>query len=279
MKQYIEIIFSYPKEEPETKERLIATLSQNDFETFWETDAGLKAYIEQDKYQQKQNPLAFLENISSNISYNQNTVKDQNWNRIWEENFQPVIIGNELYIRAPFHEENPVFHYEILIEPKMSFGTGHHLSTYLMLETLVNCNLKDQTILDMGCGTAILSILASKKQASYIKGVDNSDWALENAKENTWINNSKNTEIVLGDATSLKEEESYDYILANINRNVLLNDIPTYTRHLKPNGILMISGLYNKDKDEIHQLAVKNQLRMIEYKEKEDWIAISYKKM
>ncbi len=278
MYKFIEFSFKYETGTENLKDRLIAELSAIDFDTFWETKEGLKAYVREENIDLSNGTFDFIKtDIFNKISYEYQHVKDKNWNKEWEQNFKPILINNEVYIRAPFHHINPAILHEIIIEPKMSFGTGHHLSTVLVLESMLLIDFNDKTTLDMGCGTGILSILASKKGSSEITGIDNNEWAFENAKENIKLNNAKNVTILHGDVELIKSQ-TYDIILANINKNVLMNDIPSYADSLNPNGILIMSGILNTDFKTIDKEAKKNNLRLIEYKEKENWTCVTYKK-
>ncbi len=278
MNKYIEFSFKYKTGTENLKDRLIAELSSINFDTFWETKEGLKAYVREENIDLSNGAFDFIKtDIFNKIRYEYQPVKDINWNEEWEQNFNPVLVNNEVYIRAPFHYANPSILHEIIIEPKMSFGTGHHLSTVLVLESMLLIDFNDKTTLDMGCGTGILSILASKKCSTKITGIDNNEWAFENAKENIQLNNAKNVTILHGDVKLIKSQ-SYDIILANINKNVLLNDLPRYADSLNPNGILIMSGILNTDFKTIDTEAEKNNLRLIEYKEKENWTCVTYKK-
>jgi ribosomal protein L11 methyltransferase len=275
--KYIEFSFKYKNGTENIKDLLIAELSAISFDTFWETKEGLKAYVKEENIDLSNGAFEFIKSdIFNKISYEYQPVKDKNWNNEWEQNFKPVMINNEIYIRAPFHYGNPAILHEIVIEPKMSFGTGHHLSTVLVLESMLLIDFNGKTTLDMGCGTGILSILAAKKGSTEIIGIDNNEWAFENAKENIQLNNAKNVTILHGDVELIKAQ-SFDIILANINKNVLLDDIPHYADSLNPEGLLIMSGILNTDFEQINTKAEKNKLRLTEYKEKENWTCVTYK--
>lgn len=276
MKNYTEIDFRIKAKNNELKEILISELFDNDFDSFFETDSGLKAYIEEEKFdKEKLGQIGLLNTYAQDIEYDIRNIADRDWAKSWEQSITPVVVNNDLIVRAPFHPSIPSFKYEIVIEPKMAFGTGHHITTLLMLETIVNTKPRDKKILDAGCGSGILSILASKMQADDIIAVDNNEWAFENAKENVKINNTRNVQVIHGEIDIL-EENNFDMIFANINRNVLLQDIPNYKLLLNKDGVLIMSGIYNKDFDKIDSLARNNSFKLIEYKERENWVSVSY---
>ena len=222
---YIEVNFIVSPKEPAT-EILIAQLGEMEFEMFQETQTGVLAYVNASSfYLETLNSIEVLSYGIADISFDYKLIKDQNWNSEWEKNFEPIIVDHSCVVRAPFHNLDENYLYDLVVEPKMSFGTGHHETTYLMLSHILNLNLAGLKVLDMGCGTAVLAILAAKKQAREILAIDIDQWAVENSIENIARNNLDNIKVIQGDAKLLKHELDYDVVFANINRNILLKDI------------------------------------------------------
>ncbi len=268
--------------EPNTQDNrdiLTAMLAQIDYESFTDCTGGILAYIPEPVF----NPDTLTQTIGSinslfdNIQHTNKTIEDQNWNQQWEQNFEPITIKNQCIIRAPFHSPATNYKYELIIEPKMSFGTGHHATTELMVTTMLNLNLNNKTILDMGCGTGVLAILASKMGASSILAVDIDNWAYENTIENTERNNTKNIETLMGGA-NLLNNKLFDIILANINRNILLADMQNYYNCLNINGQLLMSGFYVSDLQIITNKANELKLKYISHIEKDNWVAALFTK-
>lgn len=230
---------------------LIATLSELAFESFVETETGFNAYIKEEEFSEEEVQLALgdFEDIYK-IDFKTKTIPQQNWNKEWESSFQPIEVVGKCYIRAPFHEKKEGFLLDVIIEPKMSFGTGHHDTTQLMIQHLLLLNVKNVSVLDMGCGTGVLAIVASMLGANPIEAVDIDDWSYENTIENLTRNNINNVIVNKGDAQIL-EGKIFNTILANINKNVLLADIPKYIKVLEKGGNLMLSGFFETDIDEI----------------------------
>ena len=232
---------------PRFSEIVIALLSDYGFESFADTEKGFSAYIPEKNFDIATfEALEIFSNKEIRITYALNKIPEQNWNAIWETNFEPVLIGSECYIRAPFHPVLAGIRYEIIIEPKMSFGTGHHETTHMMSVLLMEQNVCGKDVLDMGCGTAVLAILAKKMGASEVMAVDNDEWAFSNAIENIERNHVSEIRVMHGDAALIGAQQ-FDLILANINRNVLLSDIPAYASALKKGGTLLLSGFYESD--------------------------------
>lgn len=263
---------------PRYTEIVIATLSEYGFESFAETDRGFLAYIPETSFNTETfEALDIFSNKEIRINYSLNKIPEQNWNAVWESNFEPVQIGNECYIRAPFHPEIPGIRYEIIIEPKMSFGTGHHETTHMMVQLLLEQDVHEKEVLDMGCGTAVLAILAKKMGASKILAIDNDEWAYNNSIENIEKNHAAEIEVLLGDATAIGQR-NFNLILANINRNVLLRDIPAYASVLKKGGTLLLSGFYEADVSMINQKAAQCGLQHVRYITMNSWCASVYTK-
>ena len=258
---------------------LIAQLSQIGYESFVETDEGLQSYIPSNIF--KIEDIHGLDIFKSNefeISFSQKTIKDQNWNDVWESNYSPVLIKDMVYIRAPFHEEKKEVKFEIVIEPKMSFGTAHHETTSLMIELMLEESISGKSVLDMGCGTGILAILSEILGASKILAVDNDEWAFLNVKENIVKNNCKNIVVHLGDADSLFGQ-SFDLIVVNINRNILLEDMAKYVQCLTDKGVILFSGFYDNDLNQIKSTARKYNLKFDKNLTKNNWVAARFVKI
>jgi len=262
-------------------EIVIAFLTDSGFNSFQEhPDGNITAIITRQELDWPlfRETIGSLKTLGIDISYAFSEIDDQNWNEEWEKSFKPVYIDDKVLIRAPFHSDANDLLYTIIIEPKMSFGTGHHYTTRLMIEAMMQINLAGKLVLDMGCGTAILGILASKMQAEKVIGVDIDSWAFENAKENVKRNKVHNMELRLGDVSALSSE-AFDVILANINRNVLIRDIPQYVQHLKPGGDMILSGFLTEDVQYVLDCAYANTLSHLHSKEDAGWLSLSFKKI
>ncbi len=274
---YIEIKFSIQPQTP-FQDILIAELAKIGFESFEETEDGLLAYIQEPSFDEKVlSNLDILNNALVKISYTVKQIPAQNWNALWESNYDSVVIDNRCYIRAPFHPSKPEFEFELLIEPQMSFGTAHHETTANMISLLLNENVEGKSFLDMGCGTSVLAILAYKKGASPICAIDNDEWAYRNAIDNVAKNNTKDITVLMGDASLLKDK-TYDIIFANINKNILLADMETYSHSLNINGKLFISGFYQSDLADIKAKANSLGLFCSIHIVKNEWVAAKFLK-
>jgi ribosomal protein L11 methyltransferase len=201
-------------------------------------------------------------------------VPQTNWNEEWEKNFEPIQVDDLVSIRAPFHE-NPNLKYDIVIEPKMSFGTGHHETTHMMVRHLLQLDLENKKVLDMGCGTGILAIFAEMKGAKPLDAIDIDNWCYENSIENVTRNNCENISVYEGDATLLVDKK-YDVIIANINRNILLMDMKVYTNCLEAGGILLLSGFYEQDIPVIDAEVIKYGLKLEKFIQRNNWVALKY---
>lgn len=259
-------------------EILLAELQDTAFESFEETDKGLSAYVQAKLHTEDiLADVMILENPEFRITYEIEEIETVNWNEEWEKNFSPIEVGEECYIRAPFHASKDV-KYEIVIEPKMSFGTGHHQTTSMMIQHLLETDLEGKKTLDMGCGTAILAILAEMKGAKPIDAIDIDNWCYLNSLENVARNNCKEITVYEGDA-SLLPGKSYDVIIANINRNILLHDMETYASCLRKGGLLFLSGFYEEDIPFIDESCQQNGLKFQSKHQKDNWVALKYEKL
>lgn len=260
---------------------LISELAEIGFESFEENLRGFKAYIQAADFDQKKlDAVQLTEEEAKNVSFSF-TVKiidSQNWNKVWESNFEPVDVQQQCYIRAPFHPAKPDYPFEIIIEPKMSFGTGHHETTSLMVQWMLETDFKNQHVLDMGCGTGILAILAAKMGAQPVLAIDNYPYAWENTLENIRRNNTGDIKVLLGDA-SLLGDDAFDIILANITKNVLMEDMETFISVLRPNGLLFISGFFADNMEELTGLAAGLGMKAMAFKQNKEWVAVKLQKI
>lgn len=230
---------------------LIALLGDLDFESFVQNEKGFEAYIQEDLF--KEESLTSLGDFDFTYKWSIQNIKQENWNEEWEKNFHPVLVEDKCCIRASFHELQKV-QLDIIINPKMSFGTGHHDTTWMMSRVLFDLDVKDKDVLDMGCGTGVLAIIAKKLGATHVVGIDIDDWSIENSIENAQLNNVEGISFFKGNAADLKNKY-FDSILANINRNVLLSDMPQYFESLNSGGQLLLSGFFENDFDELNKKA------------------------
>lgn len=254
---------------------LLAELSQLPFDSFEETDSGLSAYIDSELWkEQLLDKVEILQNASFQIDYTVESIPVTNWNETWEQQFSPITVDAKLHIRAPFHPSGD-YPLEIVIMPKMSFGTGHHETTFLMSKMLLSQNLSNQKVLDMGSGTAILAILSEKLGATDIDAIDIDPWCFENANENIQLNQSRHIVVHQGDA-KLLGNKSYHVIIANINRNILLQDMPAYCKVLELGGRLFLSGFYDDDFPMIDKCASSLGLQFHEKQIKNRWVGASW---
>lgn len=256
-------------------EILIAELGYAGFESFVETEEGVTAYIQKEEWHD--GILDDIQIIQSNefeILYTFDEIEQTNWNEEWEKNFNPIVVDDLCAVRAPFHEPFQT-QYDIVIEPKMSFGTGHHETTHMMIQHILKTDVAGKSVLDMGCGTGVLAILAEQKGATALDAIDIDNWCYLNSLENVERNNCRHISVYEGDA-SLLDGKAYDIIIANINRNILLNDIKTYAACLNKNGMLLLSGFYNDDIPVIEAECQKYMLKLSEKLERNNWVALKF---
>ena len=259
------------------QEIALAFLGEMGFESFVETTEGLEAYIQEESWTPDLlDQLYPLVENGLDIGWSLTAIPPENWNAVWESDFQPILIEDKCAVRAHFHAPIDV-PFELVITPKMSFGTGHHQTTHMMLNTLLNNPPKDEVVLDMGCGTGVLAILAEKLGAVSIDAIDVESWCFENTVENAAMNDCKKVNAIEGDRQLIPEKE-YGTIIANINLNVLLLDIPLYAERLRSNGKLFLSGFYTHDIPAIESKANQNGLQMLDYQQKDNWVAAHFYK-
>ncbi|MBS2211004.1 50S ribosomal protein L11 methyltransferase [Carboxylicivirga mesophila] len=257
-------------------ELLIAQLGEMGFDSFEENDKGFDAFIPSKDFANANLEELYCPIEGIKWSYSSEVIADQNWNKVWEENFfQPIIIGDDCIIRSSFHQVEHHCQYDIIIDPRMAFGTGHHETTSLMVQHILEADVKRLDVLDMGCGTAILGMLCAMKGATDVIGIDIDEWAYNNALDNLQLNHISNMQIQLGGAELLGDKQ-YDLILANINRNILLNDMVSYANVLRTNGKIFFSGFYTEDLPAIDAEAVRHGLTMISQKTDNNWTAVAY---
>lgn len=255
---------------------LIAVMGETGFESFTETPSGFEAYIQEELFTDDQLPLA--EDFDGfTFSWTEEKIEQKNWNEEWEKNFSPVYVEDKCCIRASFHPKPENVQLDILITPKMSFGTGHHDTTWLMTRNLFELDLKNKSVLDMGCGTAVLAIVAKKLGSAKTDGIDIDDWSVENGIENCEVNGVPDIKIWKGDADQLGKDK-YDFILANINRNVLLKDIQVHSSVLNEGGKLFLSGFFESDFDALINKCSENKLKHIKSESKNGWGMLGFEK-
>lgn len=256
---------------------LAAELSPIGFESFVTEGNTLKAYVPVNQFSKENIDQVIAEfPLEATLSYEDKFIKTENWNEEWEKNFfQPIVVGNECVIHSTFHKDIPQTTYEILIDPKMAFGTGHHETTFLMLSQILKMDVEGKRVLDMGCGTAVLGILASMRGAKEIVAIDIDEWAYNNSVENVELNKTPNVEVKLG-AAELLAGESFDIIIANINRNILLNDINRYAACMTKGAMLYMSGFYTEDIPAIEEECNKYGLQLFTQDSKNNWAVVGF---
>lgn len=266
---YIKITFA--DLQPEQKEILIAQLVDAGYEGFEEKDSGLDAFINSKSFD-----TVILKEISFKYQtpYTKEKIAETNWNQVWESNFEPVIVNDYVAIRADFHKSITNTKFEIVITPKMSFGTGHHATTYMMIELMKEIDINGRSVLDFGTGTGVLAILAERQGAKNIDAIDNDDWSIANAAENFEKNNC--TKINLRKASNAESEIKFDIILANINKNVIIENLALLSTQLNNGGQVLLSGLLKEDKDEILSIATELRLKLVKELIRSNWIALQF---
>ena len=273
---YIEYQFTVTPKEP-WEEILLAALQQLPFESFDHSETSLLAYVpEMLHFEGFLNSISLFKNPSISVSVEKKTIKPVNWNAKWESEFQPIEIGDNCVVRADFHPDQGK-RFELIINPKMSFGTGHHQTTHMMLDFALSESFEGKSILDMGCGTGVLAILASMKGAVSVDAIDLDPWCIENATENAQKNNCSNVNCILGSSLTI-DIPTYGLIFANINRNILLEQISSYNLALIEGGVLLLSGFYQSNIQSLRQCCEAEGLSYVEKKQKGDWCALKFVK-
>ena len=256
-------------------EILIAELGYAGFESFVETESGVTAYIQKEEWNDTiLEDIQILNSSEFKIEFTFNEIEQTNWNEEWEKNFNPIVVDDMCAVRAPFHKKFDT-EFDIIIEPKMSFGTGHHETTHMMIQQILKNDFQNKSVCDLGCGTGVLAILAEMKGAKPLDAVDYDNWCYLNSLENVERNNCKHITVIEGDASVLKNKK-YDVIIANINRNILLQDMETYVSCLNDNGMMFLSGFYNDDIPIIQAECEKYLLKFEEKFERNNWVSLKF---
>ena len=276
MMKTLEYTFTMPTSDIQ-HDMLVTMLADMGFDSFMDDDMGLKAYCPEDR---RDDPaveaLLRMEAFSGIRLLGVEEMPDKDWNEVWEASYQPVVVNSHCRVRAPFHEPNPNFEFDIVIEPKMSFGTANHATTAQIIQVMFDIDFKGKDVLDMGCGTAVLAILAKKLGAAKTVAIDNDEWAYRNAFTNCELNGIDDIEIVLGDASSIQGE--FDVVLANINRNILLRDMPAYVKAMRPCAHIVFSGFYSDDLPVIQEEAESLGMRLVRSRVSNNWMVAEFAK-
>ncbi|MGI4803912.1 MAG: 50S ribosomal protein L11 methyltransferase [Janthinobacterium lividum] len=274
---YIELLFTTIFQEDYQQDLLMNALAEAGCDTFEELDFGFKAYMPSASFNKRfldQRLEPFHQLLT--FSYEVTLIPQKNWNEVWESNFQPIQIKDQIWVRATFHEPRKDFPFEIIIDPKMAFGTGHHQTTSMMMDFMLDTVFTGKKVLDMGCGTGILAILAAKKNAAEIVAIDYDPICCDSTIENAALNHVKNIRVLCGSKEAIPDEK-FDLILANINRNILLDQLEVYASILKPEGLMFLSGFYEEpDLEIIKSAAEKYQLHYLQHKKSENWVAVKF---
>jgi ribosomal protein L11 methyltransferase len=263
----------------EFSEILIAELGEIGFDTFLENDNGFEAYVEEERFDRQA-----LQEVKSKydeatvLNFSFEKIEKKNWNEEWENSYEPIIVDDRCLIRASFHQIEKKYPYEIIITPKMSFGTGHHQTTYLMIKNQMGIDHKGKRVMDAGCGTAILSIMASKLGAREVEAFDIDEWSVTNGNENIQVNNTPNVHLQQGKITEVKLSDTFEIILANINKNVLLAEVGIYSSYLGRHGFLLLSGFYTQDIPDLLEMGKRHNLSEVKRDERENWASLLLKK-
>ena len=262
-----------------TTDILVSELSKNGFDSFLITDTGFEASVSLNDF----NEEVLIEIVKTYsllgpVKFHSGEIREKNWNVEWEKNFQPIIVNDQCAVRASFHKLNKKYPIEMIINPKMSFGTGHHETTFLMIQSQLNTDHKNKSVLDAGCGTGILSILAEKLGAEKITGFDVDHWAFENAWENINLNHCNKIEIIEGKIEKISKQFTYDIILANINLNVIVEELKSYYEILSPGGLMILSGFLIRDLKALIESTKSLNLSLIEKNSRNKWLSLIVKK-
>ena len=279
--KYLEFIFHTEPCTEVVNDVLSAVLGEVGFESFVEQEGGIAAYIQTALYDEEtlKSALDSFPLADTTLTYTYKEAEDKDWNEEWEKNFfQPIVIGNRCVIHSTFHHDGPQAEYDIVINPQMAFGTGHHETTSLIIGELLEADLQGKALLDMGCGTSILAILARMRGAAPCAAIDIDEWCVRNSLENIELNHVDSISVFQGDASILPDKGPFDVVIANINRNILLNDMKHYVARMNPGARLFMSGFYTDDIPAIREEAERNGLRFVHHKEKNRWAAVQFEK-
>lgn len=277
--KYFEVTFTAQPCNEVINDIISALAGEIGFESFVEWENGVQAYVQQSLFDQEAlgNMVANFPIPNTNITYEIKEAEDKDWNEEWEKNFfQPIVIDNRCCIHSTFHKNTPKTEYEILINPQMAFGTGHHETTSSIINELLDAELEGKSVLDMGCGTSILAILASMRGANPVTAIDIDDWCVNNSRDNIELNGISNITVELGDANLLKGKDPFDVIIANINRNILLADMAQYAACMHAGSELYMSGFYVQDIPAIQEKAESLGMEFIHHREKNNWAAVKF---
>ena len=275
--KYLEVTFKTHPCNETVNDVVSALAGEIGFESFVECEGGVQAYIQQALFSEEAlaDMVAAFPLPDTVVEYTVKEAEDKDWNEEWEKNFfQPIVIGERCCIHSTFHKDVPQTEYEILINPQMAFGTGHHETTSSIIGELLDADLTGKSVLDMGCGTSILAILASMRGAAKVTAIDIDDWCVNNSRDNIALNNIRNISVELGDARLLEGREPFDVIIANINRNILLADLPRYAACMHPDSEIYMSGFYVKDIPAIRERAESLGMEFMHHREKNNWAAV-----
>ena len=277
--KYFEVTFTTRPCNETVNDVVSALAGEIGFESFVEWENGVQAYVQQSLFDEEA-LKEMVENFplpDTEISYEIKEAEDKDWNEEWEKNFfQPIVIGDRCCIHSTFHKDTPQTEYEILINPQMAFGTGHHETTSSIICELLDADLEGKSVLDMGCGTSILAILASMRGANTVTAIDIDDWCVNNSRDNIELNNIHNIKVELGDAALLEGREPFDVIIANINRNILLADMDRYAACMHQGSELFMSGFYVQDIPAIREKAESLGMTFVHHREKNNWAAVKF---
>ena len=282
--KYIEYTFTTQPSNSIVHDVLSGVLAEIGFDSFVQSEDGsepLKAYIKKDadSIEAVQQVIAEFPLPDTEISFTNVEAEDRDWNEVWEQNyFQPLVIGNRCVIASTFHKDVPDAEYHITIDPRMAFGTGHHATTSQMIGQILDNNMEGLDVLDMGCGTGILAILARMRGANHCVAIDNDEWCVSNTLENISLNDVNNIDVVEGDASALKKYGHFHVVIANINRNILLADMHHYVDHMTSGSLLFMSGFYTEDVPAIRQEAERLGLVFIECRDQDNWACVKFEK-
>ena len=277
--KYLEVTFTTHPCNETVNDVVSALAGDIGFESFVECEGGIQAYIQQALFNKEvlDEMISEFPIPNAKVEYTVKEAEDKNWNEEWEKNFfQPIVIGDRCCIHSTFHKDTPKTEYEILINPQVAFGTGHHETTSSIISELLDADLKDKSVLDMGCGTSILAILASMRGANPVTAIDIDDWCVNNSRDNIILNQINNITVELGDASLLKGRKPFDVIIANINRNILINDMAAFRKCMADDAKLILSGFYEADVPMIEEAAARCGLRLVDVVTDEDWACVMF---